>query len=141
MLIPNIGIHMCVLEIFMKCPLCARPWFLISIFIRNLSFVCVSVIFFQFYRTHYLDLYASRRKSLTTFQVSCLLCQESFLFFFLRERTEEKRAKGSSPSFLQCPSFSPERKFQPHKWLSWCHIIPSSFSSCLRRCGFGGKRP
>lgn len=62
-------------------------------------------------------------------------------FFFLRERTDETRAKGSSPSFLECPSFYPERKFQPRKWLSWCHIIPSSFSSCPRRWGFGGKRP
>lgn len=39
MLITDSGIHVFILEIFIKCPLCAWHRFLISIFIRNLSFV------------------------------------------------------------------------------------------------------
>lgn len=43
MLITDIGIHVFIPETFIKCPLCASHQFLISIFIRNLSFAtCLS---------------------------------------------------------------------------------------------------
>ena len=107
LLITDIGIHVFIPETFIKCPLCARHQFLISIFIRNLSFAAW--------------LASSSTSTEYTIQISMPAgwnhwlvsrCSSSFAKspFSFWESTDETRAIRKHPFFPAVSSLYPTKK-------------------------------
>lgn len=127
MLITDIGIHVFIPETFIKCPLCASHQFLISIFIRNLSFAtCLSSSSTSTEYMSQISMPAGGNHWLVS------RCPASIAeYLFPPEKALMKQGQpGSSLSFLQCFYFpQPKKKFF-FNCVSLGAISPTSTYTC-----------